>query len=369
MLAPIFFSFVISFAGTMFFRKIALFAGAVDMPGGRHIHKSPVPKLGGAALALGVYPAVLIFLPLSRTMVSIIMSSLLMLGLGIYDDMKQAGWKLKTAVSLLAIFTAVFYGGLRVKGLGDLFGTGPIPLGPLELPFTCLAIFGAVNAINLMDGLDGLLAGILVLSLTGLAVLGSVSGDAEALFLSLVLMGAVLGFLPANFPRARMFLGDSGSLFAGFLIAALSIHLANGASTIKPVTPALVLFLPLYDTLRVMTVRLLKGWHPFGADRRHLHHLIVRSDTPARSAVLLLWAVSALAALAAVLFRDMPSWGLLICWTLFAVLMSAFVASLESVKKSRGFYRTARGHVYLPALARETGAFPRPRQISVIQDQ
>lgn len=346
---------VLSFASVSCVSKLALASGVLANPGRRHIHNGFVPKLGGLSVALGFFPAVLLSVSLDREMAAVLVASGLVLALGAYDDARGSTWKEKLAVSVIATSVLIFYGRLEVRDLGNILGSGDIRLGILAVPFTCFALFGIMNAVNLIDGLNGLLCGISLITFLSFAILGYIAGNAGATLLSVAGLGAVIGFIPSNYPRARIFLGDTGSLFIGFLLGAVSLMLIHGGA-VKPVVPPLVLLLPIFDTLRVMGFRIFKGGHPFHPDRKHFHHLLVRSGISGRNTVKLMWAMSAVFAAFAVLSRDRSSEFIFISELSLMFIMGMFVMNLKSVRTVNA---KARGGGYARAskvLGNETGA-------------
>lgn len=329
-----FLSFLISYISTFFIIRLACSAGAVSNPGGRHMHKRQMPRWGGIGIVLGVFAVLIVFLPFDKRTSAFLVSSFLIFGLGVFDDIRHVNWKIKTICSFAAISILVFAGGVRVESLGDLFGFGEIALGAWAIPFTYFAVFGVMNAINLIDGMDGLLPGLSAISFAFFAVLGYSSGNDAVIILSVAGLGAVCGFIPRNYPKARIFLGDSGSLFIGFSLAGLSILLTQGAGGVKPMTPVLILCLPIFDTLRVMLIRVTGGRHPFRPDKRHLHHLITRSGVSSRRTVNIMWLISVSMCLVAVLLNPYHSVALTAAGFLFILSMSLWVSHLASVRLS-----------------------------------
>lgn len=347
---------VLSFASVAYVSKLACSVGALANPGRRHIHSGLVPKLGGLSVALGLLLAVLFSIPLSREMAAVFVSSGLVLALGAYDDVKGASWREKLAVSVIATSVLIFYGGLEVRDLGNILGFGDIRLGILSVPFTCFALFGIMNAANLVDGLNGLLCGISIITFLSFALLGYLTGNTGAALLSVSCLGAVIGFIPFNYPKAKIFLGDTGSLFIGFLMGAVSLMLIRGGA-VKTDIPPLVLLLPIFDALRVMGLRLFKGSHPFRPDRRHFHHLLMRSGISCRSAVHLMWAISAVFAVFAVISRNLSSEFTFVSELSFMFVMGVVVMNLKSVKTVSSKVHGGNGRTRASKiLSNETGA-------------
>jgi UDP-GlcNAc:undecaprenyl-phosphate GlcNAc-1-phosphate transferase len=200
------------------------------------------------------------------------------------------------------------------------------------LPFTIFAVFGVVNAINLIDGLNGLACGVSSIAFVSFAIFASVSGNTAVLTLSIACLGATLGLFRYNYPRARIFMGDSGSLFLGFSLAMLSIMLTQDKGTINPMVPVIVLGIPIFDTVRVLVIRLINKKHPFSGDRTHLHHLMIRSGIPLNRVVKTIWILSALMSFIACTLVTLDGWGLLLIYCISMALIGVFIENLKILK-------------------------------------
>ena len=330
-----FIAFVISFATVPLLISLAHNSGAIAIPGKRHIHTCPTPKFGGIAIAAGVLLISPFLFPLDRVIGSYFISSALILTLGIIDDIRGANWKLKMAFSMAAISIIIFGGGIYLKDLGNLFGLGTVHLGIWGIPFTFFAIFGVINAINLIDGLNGLACGVSCIAFLSFAVFASVSGNNTVLFLSLANLGATLGLFRYNYPRAKIFMGDSGSMFLGFSLAVLAILLAQGQGTINPMIPVMILGIPIFDTLRIFLIRLLNKKNPFHPDKTHLHHLMMRSGIPPQRVVNVIWTFSALMSVLAFVLYRVEAWVLLVVYCIFAAFLGLFVENLNIIKVNK----------------------------------
>ena len=261
---------LITAVATPFVRRAALAAGAVDEPGARRVHTRRIPRLGGIAIAVGFFlplvvlfalrtHAALIFFSTRSITTGLVAGSLLVVGAGLVDDIKGLGAKSKLLIQTAAAAIA-FAGGMRIEGI-DLPGVGALNLGWFALPATILWIVGIVNAMNLIDGLDGLAAGVAFFAcLTNFAI-ASLTGNVYIQLVCASLGGAVVGFLFYNFNPAKIFMGDSGSMFLGFVLASASLL---GAGTQKSptliaiVVPILALGLPILDMLMTIARRFLE---------------------------------------------------------------------------------------------------------------
>ena len=311
-------------------------SGAVAIPGKRHIHSHPTPKFGGIAIASGVLLITPFVFPIDRVVGSYCTASSLMLFLGIIDDLKGASWKLKLLFSAVATSIMIFGAGIWIKNLGNLLIFGDINLGLWGIPFTYIAVFGIVNAINLIDGLNGLACGVSSIAFLSFAVFASMSGNETVLYLSLANLGGTLGLFKYNYPKAKIFMGDSGSLFLGFSLAILAVLLTQTeASTINPMVPVVILGIPIFDTLRVLTIRILNKKPPFAPDKTHLHHLMVRSGLPPNRVVKIIWILSALMSMIAFVLYNNEAWAMLLILCIVVASIGVFIENLKIIKANR----------------------------------
>jgi UDP-GlcNAc:undecaprenyl-phosphate GlcNAc-1-phosphate transferase len=309
----------VSVSLTPLVRWVALRFGAIDLPGGRKIHKEPIPRLGGLAIFIAFYLVIFISLQFAPNIFPpnflngahlgwLFLASTIVVGVGVVDDFRTVSPGIKLLFQIVAsiiIATACF----RIE---VIFGS--LHLGILSIPVTVLWIVAVTNAVNLIDGLDGLAAGtslVVCISLSGIALLSHNENTALALT---VLAGSILGFLKYNFNPASIFLGDSGAYFLGFILSILSLmsHQTK-AATIGILAPIVALGLPIMDTVLAMFRRLLKSlhiieidednnrvkvifanrWSVFAADRAHIHHKLLQKGWTQKKVVTLLYAISA----------------------------------------------------------------------------
>ena len=327
-------SFIISSVTIPSIILLANSNGAVALPGKRHIHTDPTPKFGGVAIALSVLLVSPFIFSVDRVIGSYLSASALMLLLGIIDDVRGTNWKVKMLFSVVAASIIIFGAGIWIENLGNLFGFGEVHLGFWGIPFTLFAVFGVINAVNLIDGLNGLACGVSSIAFLSFAVFASISGNSAVLYLSLANLGAALGFFRYNYPRARIFMGDSGSLFLGFSLAVLAVLLTQGQGKINPMTPVIVLGIPIFDTLRVLIVRVKNKRHPFRADKTHLHHLMIRSGIPQGRVVKAIWILSSLMSSLAFLFFNADSWLILLAFGIIVASIGVFIEKLRIIKLS-----------------------------------
>ncbi len=303
------FSLAVSFVATRQVRDMAMRRGWVSFPrDGRQVHESPLPRLGGVAIFLAFSLSMSVWLGLSlifprlvdglapTTLLRIYIPSCLIFCLGIYDDLYGAGPYLKFAVQAIAA-AMLFAGGMRILGLPVLFGQHTLPWF-IGLLLTVLWVVAITNAFNLIDGLDGLAAGSALFSTMVFFVVSLVNHSWLGSLMSVTLAGAILGFLRFNFNPATIFLGDSGSLFIGFMLSALALAGAQKAPTFVAVAIPVVSFgLPILETLLSVLRRLISGRPIFTADREHIHHKLLQMGFSHRQVVIVLYAVSAMFAM------------------------------------------------------------------------
>ncbi|MGA2357796.1 MAG: MraY family glycosyltransferase [Terriglobales bacterium] len=290
-------------------RDMATRRGWVSLPrDGRRVHESPLPRLGGVAIFLAFSVSLSVWLGISlvfprlldglapTTLLRIYVPACLIFCLGIYDDLHGAGPYLKFAVQAIA-GVMLFAGGMRILDLPVIFGSYSLPWF-VGLPLTVLWVVAVTNAFNLIDGLDGLAAGSALFSTLVFFVITLVNHSWLFSLMSVTLAGAILGFLRFNFNPATIFLGDSGSLFIGFMLSALALAASQKAPTFVAVAIPVVSFgLPILETLLSILRRLMSGRPIFTADREHIHHKLLQMGFSHRQVVIVLYAVSAVFAM------------------------------------------------------------------------
>ncbi|MFL5353818.1 MraY family glycosyltransferase [Archangium sp.] len=296
---------------TLVVRNRALAWGLLDQANSsRKVHARPIPRLGGIGIVGGFFaPLCALFVVDSAVGNQFRAQTALVWGLfggglgvavlGLYDDLHGAGAKLKFSVQL-ALALGLYALGFRIELIANPFGP-PVPLGMLSLPFTVLWVVGVINALNLIDGLDGLAGGVAFFGVGTNFILALSRGDVLLCLVMAALAGAILGFLIFNFNPASIFMGDTGSMFLGFVLAAVSIKTsAKSGTAVAMIVPVMSLGLPIMDTLIAMSRRALVGRPMFSADKEHIHHrMMSRLVLSHRSAVLVLYGLCALFTLTA----------------------------------------------------------------------
>lgn len=295
-------AFVVALMATPAAKKLAYKIGAIDIPKDkRRVHKKPVPLIGGLAIYLGTILSILLFLPKSETNLGIIVGSTIIVVLGIFDDKYELKARVKLLGQLLASFVVVL-SGVRIDWLTNPFGDGMINIGVFAIPLSVFWIVGITNAMNLIDGLDGLAAGIASISSGSLFVVSLLNGRYATALITVAVTGAALGFLPYNFNPAKIFMGDTGAMFLGFILSAVSIQGAvKSAAAIAIAVPILALGVPVFDTAFAIIRRIANKKPIMEADKGHLHHRLLALGLTQKQAVFVMYGVSLFLGLSAIL--------------------------------------------------------------------
>lgn len=303
---PMFFAAVVSVISTPLVKRLAHSIGAIDIPkDDRRVHKTPIPRLGGLAIYLGFIFSVLFFFDLDKPLMGMIIGATIIVMMGIIDDIRPLSAKLKLFIQIVAAYILVEF-GVRIEYVTDFFNPGElIWLKAFSIPITIFWVVGITNTVNLIDGLDGLAAGTSSIAALTLAYVAYVNDRPETAILTLIIAGACIGFLPYNFNPAKIFMGDTGSLFLGFVLSAIAIDGAiKGATTLAMAVPILALGLPIFDTTFAI-LRRAKNKRPImEADKGHLHHRLLSLGLCQKRAVLVLYLISSLLGVSAVLLSN-----------------------------------------------------------------
>jgi len=302
--------------------------GAMDTPGDRSVHVRIMPRMGGLGMAASIVAALLLFAPVNQMLVALLLGVFIIVVTGALDDLFQVRPLYKMAGQFLACLVFLWLSELRLSSFGDVLGVGSIDFPPVVAMFVSLfAMIGIINAFNLSDGLDGLAAGLTMIAGLFMGVLALQSHHGLALIIIVALLGATLGFLKFNTYPAKLFMGDTGSLTLGFVIAALILYLSNckGDVSIQPITLALILAIPIIDTVMVMVTRMIQGKSPASADRTHLHHRLLALGFSHALVVIVIYLLAFAFGLLALALYNEPAWvqltlGLAGCILLYAGL-------------------------------------------------
>lgn len=259
--------------------------GIVDKPDPRRVHTGLVPRTGGVAIALSAMIALASVLAGSRELLGYMLGAGTLLVFGVWDDMRNLGYRVKFCGQILAIVVFTVVSGLEVRSFGELFPGFVLNFEWLALVPTLVFMLATINIINLSDGLDSLAGGLSLLVLLACALLGHAQGAGLPVALALAVSGALIGFMRFNVHPAQVFMGDAGSQFLGFSIAACLIMVTQGYSIYSPVLPLFLLGTPILDTSMVMYERIKAGASPFRPDKKHLHHKLLRAGLDQEQAV------------------------------------------------------------------------------------
>lgn len=333
-----FFALALSYVLTPLVIRIAKHVGAIDVPKDeRRVHSKPIPLIGGLGIYISVMLAAIIFvdIPVDK-MLSIMVGSLIIVFVGFIDDINPVDAKYKFLVQIAAACIVV-YGGIRIRTFQPFFmGANQISLGFLFSAFvTVFWIVGITNTINFIDGLDGLTGGVASISSLTITYIALANGRYEIALMSVILAGACLGFLPYNFNPARIFMGDTGALFLGFMLSVLSIEgTIKGVVAITVIAPILALGIPIFDTSFAILRRLKNGIAPWEPDKGHLHHRILELGYGQKATVLTLYIINILFAITVVFLINKQFLQMSIS-LLAAILMIVLPIGL-SVGRNRG---------------------------------
>ncbi|MEY4375396.1 MAG: hypothetical protein RL760_1563 [Candidatus Eisenbacteria bacterium] len=333
----------VTLALTPLARTLALRIGAVDHPGGRRIHAAPTPRLGGLAIAVAVLGVAWLARVLPgpareldvHPLLGLTCAALPILALGVHDDRRGVSPWAKLVVQACAALTLTVF-GYGVPLLTNPFGPAVVT-GAWSVPLTVLWVIALTNAINLIDGLDGLAAGIVAIACGALWLTARFHGDFYVMFVAALLLGACVGFLGWNRPPAKVFMGDTGSQFLGLTLSALSLlENRKGTAALTLLLPLVALGVPLADSVLAFVRRLWRGQHVFGGDARHIHHRLLESGLSVRGTVLVLWALSALFGAVALLLERLPhAWTPALVGSLALVLFAVLFVADRRARRRR----------------------------------
>lgn len=302
--APFFVALAITAAVTPVAIWLAPKIGAMDIPkDDRRVHNKPMPRFGGIAIFMGIMISLSIFAVEDKGVLSAMLGCSLIYVLGLVDDLKN----LKPAVKMggqIICAVAVYATGLKIEFITNYFGPGNMAFGDVTcFIITVLWLVAITNAVNLIDGLDGLAAGISAISALCIGYVAYIHGQYIPTLAMMIIAGGALGFLPYNFHPAKIFMGDSGSQLLGFSIAAFSIMgTVKSTTMVVVVIPALVLGLPIFDTVFAIIRRVIRKQPISMGDKEHLHHRIMRAGFGQRRSVMLMYCVSGLMGIVAVIY-------------------------------------------------------------------
>lgn len=282
-------------------KSVAEHVGALDIPNARKVHKAPIPRMGGLGIYFGFLLGYMLFAEPNEIMNSILIGSFIIVLVGIMDDIKPLKASYKFVGQLMAACIVVFYGGILLKEI-SAFGIY-LNFGILAYPITIFFILGCINCMNLVDGLDGLAGGISAIFFFTIGIIAVCkSQDGLAYVLAFIMLGSCLGFLMHNFHPASIFMGDSGSMFLGFIIAVITLLGYKNVMMSSIIIPLLILVIPISDTIFAIIRRKLKGESISTPDKMHIHHQLLKRNLGQMGTVLVIYLATTLFAIASTIY-------------------------------------------------------------------
>ncbi|PKF88558.1 undecaprenyl-phosphate alpha-N-acetylglucosaminyl 1-phosphate transferase [Bacillus sp. BA3] len=357
-------SFLLSIFLTPFVGKLAFKLGATDKPNERKVHSKVMPRMGGLAIFLSFFITFLLFmndfweqlplmndfweqlplmndfgeqLPLMNDFgeqLPLLVGALVIILIGMADDIFELRAAPKFLGQVLAALIIVLWGGLEVEFINLPFFIDTLEFGVLSIPITILWIVSIINAINLIDGLDGLAGGVSTIALVTIATMALIKGDLFVAMVALIVIGSTLGFLKYNFHPAKIFMGDTGALFLGYIIAVLSLQGFKNVTMISLIVPIIILGVPISDTFFAIIRRVVNKQPISAADKSHLHHCLINLGFTHKQTVLLIYALAACFGLAAIIFQFATVWGALILVTGLLLIIEIFVEKIGLVNSN-----------------------------------
>ena len=327
-LLPLVVALVISFLSTPIVKSFAYKLGAIDVPKDeRRMHKVPIPRMGGLAIFLGFIISVLLFVEVDDQMKGILLGSVIIVVMGIIDDITPLRASLKFVIQILAALIPVYY-GVQITCISNpnLFSDNPYwNFGWLSIPITVIWIVGLTNAVNLIDGLDGLAIGVSSISALTMLAIAILVAEPQVAVIMAALVGACIGFMPYNMNPAKIVMGDTGSTFLGYILACITIQgLFKFYAVISFVVPFLILGLPIFDTMFAIIRRISHGQNPMAPDRSHVHHRLIDMGLNQKQAVAVLYVISAILGLSAVVLATSGEIKAILC--LMALIIVCLIA-------------------------------------------
>ena len=330
---------IISFIATPLVKLFAQRVGAMDVPGEeRRVHDHPIPRMGGLAIFLAFLLSVVVFADINRQVQGILLGAVVVVIIGVIDDIVPLPAMLKFVVQIIAALIAVWHGVVvEIISNPNVFSAVEyLSLGVFAIPVTVIWIVAITNSVNLIDGLDGLACGVSVIASITMFVIAFVLVDVNAAIILAALTGACLGFIPYNFNPAKIFMGDTGALLLGFVLATVSIiSVFKFYAIISFAVPFLVLGLPLFDTSFAFFRRLLHGRNPMAPDRGHFHHRLIDMGLSQKQAVAILYSISFVLGLSAVIITTDGEIKALILTFAFCIAVAVAVTVMKGFSREK----------------------------------
>lgn len=324
-------SFILSLLLTPVAEKLSLLVDAVDHPNRRKIHSKAIPRLGGVSIYLSFVISSLLFLDFSFQLKSLLCGSIIVVVVGVIDDIKELDAKVKLAAQILAVGPILAY-NLNIN-LIDHPLIEYLFTGYLAIPIIILWVVGMINAINLIDGLDGLAGGVVTIAALTLAIIFCGSNNLISCSLALILAGSTLGFLKYNFNPAAIFMGDTGSMFLGYTLAVISLFGINESSNLMAVlAPILVLGVPIFDINFAFFRRLVNCKNPFIPDKEHLHHRFLHFGLNQKQTVFTIYLIALIFGVSSILLAKYNSLNILLVVITILVILFLWLKEFNIIR-------------------------------------
>ena len=321
---PFLLAMLVSYILTPYIKKLAFQIGAIDKPDQRKVHNRIMPRLGGLGIYIAFMIAVVASLEPTWDLVGLLIGGTVITIIGVLDDKYQLPAKVKLLGQIVAACVLVLF-DIRIEWVNNPWG-GYYYLDLLSIPITIFWVISFTNVVNLIDGLDGLAAGVSAIASLTVILVAIQMGYFDVAVLTAALAGGIIGFIRYNFNPATIFMGDTGSMFIGYMLAAISVYGAvKTATTVALFVPAIALGLPILDTAFAILRRYSNGRPIFQPDKGHLHHRLLAMGLDQKQAVLLMYAITAALGIAAVLWAEMDGFyaALIIAVIITAVAVGA----------------------------------------------
>ena len=324
---PFMLAMFVSYVLTPYIKKLAFKIGAVDRPDNRKVHKKIMPRLGGLAIYIAFMIGCVASMEITWDIFGILLGGTLIVALGVADDVYQLPAKVKLLGQIVAACVLVIF-DIRIEWVNNPLG-GYFYLDMLSIPFTIFWVISFTNVVNLIDGLDGLAAGVSAIASLTVILVAVQMGYFHVAILTAALAGAIIGFIRYNFNPATIFMGDTGSMFIGYMLAAISVYGAvKTAATIALIVPAIALGLPILDTAFAIMRRYVNGRPIFQPDKGHLHHRLLDKGMSHKEAVLFMYGITAVLCIGAVLWAEMDGFYAAL---IIAVIMTAVAVGAKKI--------------------------------------
>ena len=324
---PFMLAMFVSYVLTPYIKKLAFKIGAVDRPDNRKVHKKIMPRLGGLAVYIAFMIGCVASMEITWDIFGILLGGTLIVALGVADDVYQLPAKVKLLGQIAAACVLVIF-DIRIEWVNNPLG-GYFYLDMLSIPFTIFWVISFTNVVNLIDGLDGLAAGVSAIASLTVILVSVQMGYFHVAILTAALAGAIIGFIRYNFNPATIFMGDTGSMFIGYMLAAISVYGAvKTAATIALIVPAIALGLPILDTAFAIMRRYVNGRPIFQPDKGHLHHRLLATGMSHKETVLFMYGITAVLCIGAVLWAEMDGFYAAL---IIAVIMTAVAVGAKKI--------------------------------------